>query len=60
VPLEDDVVVLLPLYIASQLYKDDDISTATVYRNEFETARAELRNRHSGTQHGVFVNTSGW
>lgn len=60
VPLEDDVVVLLPLYIASQLYKDDDISTATVYRNEFEAARADLKNRTNGTQRGFFVSTTGW
>jgi hypothetical protein len=60
IPLEDDVVVLLPLYMASQLYKDDDSSIATVYRNEFETARMELRNRTGGTYRDVFVNKSGW
>ena len=35
-PLTPDVAVLLPLYMASQLYKDDDNSIATIYRNEFE------------------------
>lgn len=60
IPLEDDVVVLLPLYMASQLYKDDDISMATVYRNEFETARMELKRRVGGTQRDTFVNKSGW
>jgi hypothetical protein len=60
IPLEDDVVVLLPLYMASQLYKDDDIAMATVYRNEFEAARAELRNRTGGTHRSTFVNKSGW
>lgn len=34
--LPEDACVLIPLYIASQLYKDDDISLATTYRNEFE------------------------
>jgi hypothetical protein len=39
-PLE--ACVLIPLYIASQLYKDDDISIATQYRNEFETGLQNL------------------
>lgn len=34
--------VLIPLYIASQLYKDDDISQATAYRNEFEVGLQDL------------------
>lgn len=60
IPLDDDVAVLLPLYIASQLYKDDDVSIATIYRNEFEAARAELQSRMTGTQRDTFVNKSGW
>lgn len=40
--LPDDACVLIPLYIASQLYKDDDISQATAYRNEFEVALQDL------------------
>lgn len=60
IPLENDVAVLLPLYMASQLYKDDDRSIATAYRNEFEAARMELRNRTGGTYRDVFVNKSGW
>lgn len=40
--ITDDVCVLLPLYMASQLYKDDDISIATTYRNEFELGLEEL------------------
>lgn len=42
IELPDDVCVLIPLYIASQLYKDDDISQATVYRNEFEVGLQDL------------------
>lgn len=38
----EDACVLIPLYIASQLYKDDDISQATAYRNEFETGLQDL------------------
>lgn len=40
--LPEDACVLIPLYIASQLYKDDDISQATAYRNEFEAGLADL------------------
>lgn len=58
-PLYDDVVVLLPLYMAGELYKDDDISVATIYRNEFEAARAELYNVPDNMEN-VFTNYSGW
>lgn len=42
IELPEDACVLIPLYIASQLYKDDDISQATAYRNEFEVGLQEL------------------
>lgn len=41
-PLYPEVAVLVPLYAASQLYKDDDISQAVQYRNEFEVGREAL------------------
>lgn len=37
-----EACVLIPLYIASQLYKDDDIAQATAYRNEFEVGIQDL------------------
>ena len=37
-----DVQVLLPLYMASQLYKEDDNGIATSLRNEFEVAYERL------------------
>jgi len=40
--LDPEVAVLLPLYMASQLFKEDDIGMATQWRNEFEVARATL------------------
>ena len=40
--IPEDACVLIPLYIASQLYKDDDISQATAYRNEFEVGLQDL------------------
>ena len=41
-PLYPEVAVLLPLYVASQIYKDDDVSQAVQYRNEFEVGREAL------------------
>lgn len=41
--LDPEVAALLPLYMASQLYKEDDIGLATQWRNEFEVARGELK-----------------
>ena len=38
----EDACVLIPLYIASQLYKDDDMAQATAYRNEFEVGLQDL------------------
>lgn len=55
--LYDEIAVILPLYIASQLYKDDDIALATMYRNEFETALQDLYPRQDDTQ---YISKSGW
>ena len=57
IDLPDEVAVILPLYIASQLYKDDDIALATQYRNEFETAVENLYPRQDDTR---FVSKTGW
>ena len=59
IDLPDDAVVLLPLYIASQLYKDDDIAIATYYRNEFETAFERLKNPRTVSKES-FTNNTGW
>lgn len=48
--LSNECCVLLPLYIASELYKDDDISLSTIYRNEFETGLLELQNNIENPQ----------
>lgn len=58
--LPNDAVVLLPLYMAAELYKEDDIAIATYYRNEFETAFERLRNRGRGTSGGSFTSVTGW
>jgi len=60
IPLDPEVAVLLPLYMASQLYKDDDNGIATAYRNEFEVARSELRRRTAGMVPSTFYSVTGW
>ena len=59
-PLAPDVAVLLPLYMASQLYKDDDNSIATIYRNEFEVARGELVAGTGGVVTSEWTSKDGW
>ena len=51
-----DMIRILPLYIASELYKDDDISLATTYRNEFETELENMRPQYDEQ----FVSITGW
>lgn len=60
IDLPNDAVVLLPLYIASQLYKDDDNAIATMYRNEFETAFERLTNPRTVTREKFSSNTGWW
>lgn len=57
IDLPDEVACILPLYIASQLYKDDDIAMATAYRNEFEVAVENIYPRKDDTQ---FITKTGW
>lgn len=62
-PLYPEVAILLPWFMASQLYKDDDISTSTVYWNEFVALLEEAKataNRLKGTGYDEFINTKGW
>ena len=35
IDIEEMYAVIIPLYIAGELYKDDDLSMATMYMNEF-------------------------
>ena len=56
-PLEHETAVLLPLYMASELYKDDDLSLATIYRNEFEAAVDDTYPTISDLK---FVDKAGW
>jgi len=59
--LPDDFMLLVPMYMASQLYKEDDLSIATSYRNEFEVEVARLSEEalQSPTAE-YFTSESGW
>lgn len=61
-PLYPEVAALLPLYIASQVYKDDDVGMATQYRNEFEVGRDALQGAAMRGQMGKdnWSDTTGW
>lgn len=58
--LDPEVVTLIPLYMASQLYKDDDNAIATAYRNEFETAFERLSQASTMQRRESFTSESGW
>ena len=58
--LDPEVAVLIPLYICSQLYKDDDPSIAVQARNEFEIAREALSQGSLVPKKEKFVPKSGW
>lgn len=59
-PLDREVAALLPLYMASELYKEDDISIATSYRNEFEVGFERLQNSQPSGKAEKVVSESGW
>jgi hypothetical protein len=59
-PLDKEVAVLMPLYMASQLYKDDDNGIATSYRNEFEVALESLIDSSNPQGYEQFTSESGW
>ena len=58
--LDPEVAALIPLYMASQLYKDDDNAIATVYRNEFEVGREALSQGAMVPKKEKFIPSSGW
>lgn len=58
--LPPELAALIPLYVASQLYKDDDLSIATQYRNEFEAGRAMLLPPESRETGEPFSSVTGW
>lgn len=59
IPVTPDVVAILPLYMASQLYKEDDNGIATSLRNEFEVAYERLSQDNSMCRYEP-ADESGW
>ena len=59
-PIDPEVYTLLPLYMASQLYKDDDNGISTTYRNEFEVGFDRLVNSANLSAFEEFTSESGW
>ena len=59
-PIDPEVYALLPLYMASQLYKDDDAGIATSYRNEFEVGFDRLVNSANLSAYEKFTSETGW
>lgn len=62
--LPEEAAALVPLYIASELYKEDDLSMATIWRNEYEDGLEKLRQAYAATGGGIrpgrIRNTTGW
>ncbi len=59
--LDSEAAVLIPLYMASQLYKDEDAEVATMYRNEFEAGREALLYRDVPKTSGMsFISVKNW
>lgn len=56
--ISPEAASLIPLYMAGELYKDDDLSTATYYRNEFESGLSLLKKPVAGSS--KFVSNTGW
>lgn len=46
IDLPDEYARLIPLYIAGELYKDDDLTLATMYMNEFMTLLNDYKNSY--------------
>lgn len=53
--LDEEAAVLLPLYVASQLYKHENVQLAVLWRNEFEAGREllQIKNRQAAVQPGM-------
>ena len=64
IDLPHEAAALIPLYIAGELYKEDELAMATVFRNEFEDGLEKLRQAYqesgSGFRNGYVKNTTGW
>lgn len=51
---------LIPIYMASRLYFEDDLAMATMYRNQYESKKAELAAKADMGMESEFISTTGW
>lgn len=58
--LDPEVEALIPLYMASELYMEDDPQIATKDRNSFELGLASLKDATPAPTGEVFTSESGW
>lgn len=58
--VDPEVAALIPLYMAAELYKDDDNGIATTYRNEFEVGRESLSQAADIPRMEEFISVYGW
>lgn len=64
IDLAPEAAALIPLYIAAELYKEDELSLATVLRNEYEDGLVKLQTAYASSGAGIrpagMLNTTGW
>lgn len=62
--LAEEAAALVPLYMAAELYKEDELAMATMFRNEFEDGLLKLQMSYREQPKGGTVsrvkNTTGW
>ena len=63
--VNEECAALVPIYMAAELYKDDDLSLATVLRNEYEDGLQKIRAAWAESGGGGYAvamrrNTTGW
>ena len=61
----EECAALVPIYMAAELYKDDDLALATVLRNEYEDGLQKIRAAWAESGGGGYAvamrrNTTGW
>lgn len=64
IDLAPEATALIPLYIAGELYKEDDPSLATLWRNEYEDGLVKVQTAYAASGAGIRAagmrNTTGW
>ena len=64
IDMTPDAAALIPLYIAAELYKEDELAMATVLRNEYEDGLQKLQAAWQSSTVGLRAeaaqNTTGW